>query len=64
VPDQKIFIRSPQTESNILAHKESLENPYQSDVVLEYYNDWLFYIAISIVALLFLEWWLQSRENM
>ena len=64
VPDQKLFIRIPQTESNIMAHEETLDNPYQSDVVLVHYDDWLFYIAIAIVALLFIEWWLQSRENM
>ena len=64
IGDQKIYVRTPEYESNIMAREEALDNPYKVDVVLIHYDDWLFYIAIALVSLLFIEWWLQCREHM
>ena len=64
ISDQKIYVRTPEYESNIMAREEALDNPYKVDVVLIHYDDWLFYIAIALVSLLFIEWWLQCREHM
>lgn len=59
-----IYVKIPAVESNIYRKEERLLNPYQEIDQSEYFRDLLFYIAIALVAFLFVEWWLQSREGM
>jgi hypothetical protein len=61
---ESIYVKIPAAESNIFNVQESLEEPYVEEVQIEMYNDLLLYLAAALVALLFIEWWLQSRENM
>ena len=61
--EEKIFVRIPAAESNIFSTQDALGNPYKDPEETDYYNDLMKYIAIVMVAILFLEWWLQSREN-
>ena len=59
---EHFFVHIPNVESDITKSVDSLpllyypEEPQNDDL------DLLFYIAIGLVALLFVEWWLQSRE--
>lgn len=61
---EDIFVKIPAEESNLFAEKESLEDPYVVQREEDFFNDLLFYIAIALEALLFIEWWLQSRDTM
>ena len=61
---QYIFVKSSSAESNIWAEAESMSDPYRENVAVDQVDDWLLYIAAALVALLFIEWWLQSRETM
>jgi hypothetical protein len=56
-------VRIPKEESNIWAVEDALENPYKTVDDTNYYNDLLVYLAGALVAILFLEWWLQSRAS-
>lgn len=58
-----IFVRIPKTESNIWAAEDVLETPYKNEVTTDVYDDLLVYFAAALFALLFLEWFLQSREG-
>lgn len=60
---EKIYVRIPKEESNIWATADALENPYKTIDDTSHYNDLLVYIAGAMVAILFLEWWLQSRAS-
>ncbi|MBR2375443.1 MAG: VWA domain-containing protein [Clostridia bacterium] len=62
--DEKIYVKLPAEECNIWAHKETLRNPYTQEVEEKSYKDWLIYLAAALVALLFIEWWLQSHDTM
>ena len=59
-----IYVKIPSTESDIWAVKETLQNPYRMEEESDYFKDLLLYIAIALVSLLFIEWWLQCRETM
>ncbi|HBK02426.1 MAG TPA: hypothetical protein DDY77_05305 [Clostridiales bacterium] len=61
---EEIYVRTPAAESNVFATDDALVNPYINKDKVEFYKDLLFYIALVLVALLFIEWWLQSRDNM
>lgn len=61
---ERIQVKIPEKESNIWLVEESLANPYSEPDVEDFLKDLLLYIAATLVALLFIEWWLQSRENM
>ena len=61
---QELFVRTPAEESNLFAVGENFTDPYKNKDKIEFYKDLLFYIALALVALLFIEWWLQSRDNM
>lgn len=61
---ESIFVRIPQSESNIFGQREQIEDPYSAGKNEEFYKDALFYFALALVILLFVEWWLQGRENM
>lgn len=61
---EKIYVQLPAEECNIWAHEETFISPYTKEVEAVSYKDWLFYIAATLVALLFIEWWLQCRDTM
>jgi len=57
------FAKMPAEQSNIFRSEDSLpalniEAPYQEDD-----DDLAVYFAAALLAVLFLEWWLQAREN-
>ena len=62
--EESIYVKIPASESNIRDVKEALDAPYVEERKIELYNDLLIYLAAALVALLFIEWWLQSRDNM
>ena len=59
-----IFVKIPTSESYITKTGEKLENPYQAPDKTDYFEDWMMYIAAAMTALLFIEWWLSSRDTM
>ncbi len=59
----KIFVRLPVKESQINRVEDALKNPYTEQVFEELIDDYLFYIAIAMLALLAAEWLLYSKEN-
>ncbi len=59
-----IYVRCPMAESNIFEKKDALIAPYKPEVTEDKFKDLMFYIAIALAVLLFLEWFLQSRDNM
>ena len=60
---EQIFVKIPTEESNIKLQKDRLNGPIRSDNVEESYRDLLGYFAAALVALLFIEWLLKSRDN-
>ncbi|MBR2612837.1 MAG: hypothetical protein IKC72_07190, partial [Clostridia bacterium] len=60
---ENIYVRIPPEESNILSSEGVLENPYLYSDSDAMNTDLLFYIALAMVMLLFIEWWLKSREQ-
>lgn len=63
-PDIQIYVKIPAEESNIYALQDALYDPFNQENHYDYYKDLLFYLAAAIVALLFIEWILQLRDNM
>ena len=59
-----IYVRIPADESNIWKVEDALREPLKQTDDSGYFNDLLLYIAAAMVAILFIEWWLQSRDNM
>lgn len=59
-----IYVSIPQSESALTEERYSLENPFTERDDSDYFNDLLVYLAAALVALLFVEWWLHSRESM
>ena len=60
---ESIFVRTPKIGSNIYLELESLANPYAEKEATLTYDDLLVYFAAALVALLFIEWGLHSREK-
>ncbi len=60
---ENIYIKIPASESNISLEEDLLPNPYFFEGEEDTLFDLLFYFALAVVALLFLEWWLQSRKQ-
>ncbi len=60
---EKFFIKMPEAECNIAEQVDSLTNPYFAVREEQADFDLLLYFALALVALLFAEWWLQSREQ-
>lgn len=60
---EKFFVKMPEAECNIAEIADELVNPYFAVVEDEADFDLLLYFALALVALLFAEWWLQSREQ-
>lgn len=62
--EDKIYVRIPKSESNVVAVQEGLDDPYHPETAEDYLQDLLLALSIALVSLIFIEWWLQSRENM
>ena len=60
---ESIYVKVPSAESDINHIEAELINPYfyEDEGALDV--DLLFYLALAMVALLFFEWWLKSREQ-
>ena len=57
------FVKVPASESNINATEEKLENPVFFESDEDTMVDLLIFFASLLVALLFFEWWLHTREQ-
>lgn len=53
----------PEEQCDITRKVDTLVNPYFPPVIEEVDLDLVIYFAIALVALLFCEWWLKSRDN-
>ncbi len=53
----------PEEQCNITRKVDSLKAPYFPTVTETIDLDLVFYFAIALVALMFCEWWLKSRDN-
>lgn len=62
--EESIYVKIPASESNIRKIEDALDSPYKEIQEGDFYDDLLLYFAAALVALLFIEWWLQSRDNM
>ena len=60
---ERIYVKIPAVESNIRRVEDTLEVPYVAVDKSDYFDDLLVYFAAALVALVFIEWWLQSRDN-
>jgi len=60
---ENFFVTIPSEQSNIVRELDSLTNPYYPPIDEESAIDFVFYFAMLVCALLFIEWWLKSREN-
>ena len=60
---EEFYVKIPSEESNICLRVDTLENPYFYQEVETSDLDLLVYFACAMVALLFIEWWLKSREQ-
>ena len=60
---ENIFVKLPAEENNTNLTVDILENPYFYSAEDSNDLDLLFYFALAMVALLFIEWWLKSREH-
>ena len=63
---EHFYVKIPDSESNIVAEVDFLENPQfmvieENEEIIN--TDILLYFAIALVALLFCEWWLHTREQ-
>ena len=58
-----VFVKIPSIESNINHTEDTLTNPYFFQKTEQTIIDLLFYFALAVVALLFIEWFLKSREQ-
>ena len=60
---ENFYVRIPIAESHTEAVFDELQNPYYPPQEEAPDLDLVFYFALALVCLLFLEWWLQSREQ-
>lgn len=60
---ENIFVRIPASESDIKMQDERLKEPYSPKSDSELYRDLAVIFAAILVAVLFIEWWLQTRDN-
>lgn len=60
---ENFYVQVPTSESNVAETDTVLLNPYFVEVEDNVDQDLLLYFALALVALLFVEWWLQSREH-
>lgn len=60
---ENFYVKLPASESDIYLEIDTLSNPYFYQEMDASDIDLLLYFAIALVALLFIEWWLKSREQ-
>ncbi len=60
--DTYIFVKIPSSESNISATGITLKAIYREQVDEETYDDLLVYLAAAMLALVFIEWFLQTQD--
>ena len=60
---ENFFVKIPANESNIHLIESTLTNPYFFEETESMDIDLLFYFALAVVMLLFVEWWLKSHER-
>ena len=60
---ESFYVKVASEESNITLVKDELENPYFYVEPESGNLDLLLYLAMALVAFLFIEWWLKSREQ-
>ncbi len=60
---ERIYVRIPALECNIKRVGDAIVEPYQVEDDSEFFQDLLLYIAIALVTLLFVEWWLQNHDS-
>ena len=60
---ENFFVKIPTEESDINHTVDDLKNPYFYQESDASNIDLLIYFAIALVSLLFIEWWLKSREQ-
>ena len=60
---ESFYVKLDAQESNINLEQDVLTNPYYYQETDSADTDLLLYFAIALVALLFIEWWLKSREQ-
>ncbi len=58
-----IFVHVNESELNIFAVYDELSDPFGARVTVDYHKDLLFYLAIALVAILFIEWILKITDN-
>ncbi|MBQ8719569.1 MAG: VWA domain-containing protein [Clostridia bacterium] len=56
------YVKVPEKECNIMRTEDTLTNPYYEPAEDPQDIDLVFYFALALVSLLFVEWWLQSRK--
>ena len=61
--EESVFVKLPAEENNTHLTEDVLENPYFYSAKDSNDLDLLFYFALAMVMLLFVEWWLKSREQ-
>lgn len=60
--NESFYVKIPSSESDVERVLDELPRPYVEELVKPDDLDLLMYFAIALVALLFIEWWLQSRS--
>ena len=60
---EKFSVVIPAEQSDITREVASLTNPYHPPIIEPADLDLVLYFAIALVSLLFIEWWLKSRDN-
>ena len=60
---ENFYVRIPAGESNTAAVEDALTNPYFYEEEGIGDRDLVFYFALALIALLFIEWWLQLRKQ-
>ena len=60
---ENFFVKIPAEESNICIVSDALVGPHFYTEPEDGNLDLLLYLAIALVSLLFIEWWLKSREQ-
>ena len=60
---ENFFVKIPAEESDINHEVDTLKNPYFYQESDASNIDLVLYFAIALVSLLFIEWWLKSREQ-
>ena len=61
--EERFLVTIPEEQSNITREVDTLAPPYSPPILDDIDLDLVYYFAIALVALLFCEWWLKSRDN-